>query len=285
MTASLTALPNDASMDAVARSIIYNINTAFIERHRKEGSQTSFTSAKARENMDSTIERLHIFLDNTNTMKGQGLTDAKKFFKKIENRVFSTPTNIHLIEVNSRKIVDQELELNEQNIHQYVYNVWNGDGKDRTGYYLWEYVWHAMSGEKNENSDCEIIVITDGYNTYRTGHSTTSYRGINGLTQFMDNLHKYKDQLCRTVVYCVSKECKDEVGRKSFDLAIATGGFSCDDNNVDDCTRILTSSHAERVQFSLDFKKKHFDQVEAGEVEALPFVHYPDSIMKFKREV
>ena len=155
---------------------------------------------------------------------------------------------------------------------EYVYDVWNANGADGTGLYLWEYVWFEMRDK--ESTDCEIVILTDGYNTYQTGHSTSSYQGVDGLTKLMENLKNSGNTLCRTYIYCVSRECKEEVGKTFRDLTIATGGFACDNTHFDDCNEILTSSHADRVSFAEDFRNDHAEKVEDGKVKALPFVDY-----------
>lgn len=177
-----------------------------------------------------------------------------------------------MIESNSRKIVDEAVALNADNVKEHVYDIWNANGVDGQPMYLWEYIWYEMSSK--ESTDCEIVILTDGYSTYTTGHSTSSYQGIAGLTKLMENLKNSGNTLCRTVIYCCSAECKEEVGKTFRDLTIATGGFACDYTNIEDCNEILTSSHADRVRFAKDFRNDHVEKVEDKKMDALPFVDY-----------
>eukprot|EP01084_Bolivina_argentea_P176716 305752_1 len=271
----LSALGTEDSMEPIARNIIYNVNTGFVAKHKN----MDIYAAQKRNGTNTAaklIEKLYIFIDNTDTMKGKPLEKGKRIFRSIQHRVFATPTNIHLIDRNSRKIVNESIDLNEYNVNEYVYNIWNGNGGDaKVSDYIWEYVWRSMRNE--QSADCEIIVLTHGYNSYQTGHSTRSYKGIDGLNQLMDNLKSNEEALCRTFIYCLSDDCKQEKGKRARDLTIATGGITCDDSNFEDCNYILTSSHAERIGYEHDAKQDHVREVEDGKVKSLGWFNYSDS--------
>lgn len=144
-------------MESVARNIIYAVNTRFLATFDKSTLYGPGTRKSNDTTSEATEEKLYVFLDNTPTMKGEGIERGKRIFKSLEKRIFASSSNIYLIERNSRKIVDEAVGLNKDNVQELVYDVWTANGADGTGLYLWEYVWYEMRNKGLHSTCCDVV--------------------------------------------------------------------------------------------------------------------------------
>jgi hypothetical protein len=122
--------------------------------------------------------------------------------------------------------------------------------------------------EKVECNDCEIVIITDGGDNQLSGN----FLGLTGFDALMMNLKARQRPLPRVFVFCVSKDCEDEIGRRYKELTLGLGGQFCDDSNLDECSNILNQPNAVCLKLKRYFQQEYRDLLEQGQVRLLPWI-------------
>jgi hypothetical protein len=225
----------------------------------------SFPVPESRD-FNSDMETLHVFLDDSGSMRGTPLIKAKNILQKLSYRLYEANTNIYFIGSRnlSRRILSDSIRLNEDNINSMIFNIWNAQSGST---YLWQFIWTSL--ESVICIDCEIVIITDGFDNM----SEQEFLGPTGFDALMSKLKARNKPLPRVFVYCVSSECGDQNGTNYKELSLASGGYFCDENNYDECHEILNQPHAVRLKLKRYFQKEYFKLLEGGKVRELPWIH------------
>jgi hypothetical protein len=269
---------------------------------QKDDSQT---------NSQQPVEELHVFLDNSKSMKIHA-AEAKRIFKKIEPRVTRTPTNIHLIGSNwigkekwgfchagcKRKGTGEEVWCESCENLTYpplvevlgprsyrlfdkdadfeieeVLEQWNMTGLKT---YLWQYLLHPLLQESSKEH--EVVIITDGHDNDSGG----DFHGIAGFNALMQRLKESGRKLPRFIVLFLGADHDNDRSYNGYsspfngyrDLALASGGAFFSDVDPQAGTqfaRYARLSHADRSSRSLGQMRQYQKLLAKGEAHSLPW--------------